>query len=878
MSKTIKMKMKDILNRTNAIMRENDIIYICHDLKVISNFIKKFRDGNDNREEVRQFLIDNEEHIDKEKFILLTVKNYKENIALLEGHIRRVAEKSPDKNTPEYYAHLSSMKVQLHQQQENLKEAINLGKGIETILPSYYYDEEQKRYRVQVTDSREVIDGKKINISKATKRFDDLDLRFKGGDSEEELGLEYVLQSMLLTDLFNVFPEEELGNEIRTMILENQAIEKGIKTREEIEKLKNLELYEEYAELIDGIEFEGLLPYIKNTLREYAQYIDLDKLLLTSAYRFYEALENEKLTPKMYLGIREILQGIASNIKSVNAQISCQLQDKVNRTYELKPVTYSIKDLRECISHFVGDTYLSSKQIQEYREQVYSGEFNLLDIPSEYIDIIFSSSELNKLSTSSSENLIYVFQKQDWDTSRIIELYEADSISLEVLKQIKEHIDLSGSIDFERLNAYYKLSKENPENEEASIKYTKYLSLYKELFINDKEEQEINLASSQVMEMLVENLNGQEYDEAVKEYLKNGLLTIETVTEWNNDTFITQLFNEGLISLEDMQQLVKEQKIQPKCLNQIYKELISNEELEYNERLELIRSGFVEEKDIFDLYKRNLLFEHDLAQLAEDGFVGSKATQRLINNRTLEELEKNSAIKLTGLNSLTKKNNEVYSSKSSSNAEQCEMKSTGKFIIDPNAREMFIRLLRAYKANTDLNEDSPFYNYEFYVIPDESGEIGINSVVIAERYFEDKHTESKFATDNATYFFKYKDLMVLGNLKKSEMTKERKDIVFTANHVIANDKREGRWAKSVISSLAKTMMSCDLKEYSKKNQQIIVRQKLKQIYAPQELKDILDMATDIDFGEYIGEIEAPVEKGSNKRNTGTIVSTDDEGR
>ena len=63
--------------------------------------------------------------------------------------------------------------------------------------------------------------------------------------------------------------------------------------------------------------------------------------------------------------------------------------------------------------------------------------------------------------------------------------------------------------------------------------------------------------------------------------------------------------------------------------------------------------------------------------------------------------------------------------------------------------------------------------------------------------------------------------MVLSNLKKSEMTKERKNIVFTANHVIANEKREGSWAKSVIASLAKTMMSCDIKEYSKKNQRKI---------------------------------------------------------
>lgn len=356
----------------------------------------------------------------------------------------------------------------------------------------------------------------------------------------------------------------------------------------------------------------------------------------------------------------------------------------------------------------------------------------------------------------------------------------------------------------------------------------------------------------------MEVFGGKKYDQAIKDYFEDGLLTLITVAEWTDENFINELYNKGLISLEDTEMLVKEQKLPLEYLSKKYIELINDEEMEYNNRLKLIRSGYVSQADILDLYKRNLLFESDLIKLAEDEFVEYKEMQRIINSRTMEELEKNSAIRLIGINSLTKKNNEIYAYSSGNSEQNQETKQTGKFIIDPNERERFLRLLRAYKANTDLEADSPFYNYEFYVIPDESGTIGLNSVVIAERYFEDKNTEIKFATDNATYFFKYKDLMVLSNLKKSEMTKERKDIVFTANHVIANEKRDGSWAKSVLSSLVKTMLSCDLKEYNKKNQQIIIRQKLKDIYTTQELNDILEMAAEIDSGAYIGEIEEPV--------------------
>lgn len=329
-----------------------------------------------------------------------------------------------------------------------------------------------------------------------------------------------------------------------------------------------------------------------------------------------------------------------------------------------------------------------------------------------------------------------------------------------------------------------------------------------------------------------------------------------------------------------MKQLVKEQKLQFNYLSTIYTNLAKNHEMEYNERLKLIRAGFIKEEDIFDLYKRNLIFEEDLKNLAEDRIVRKREMQRIVNSRTMEELERNSSIRLTGLNTLSKKNNDIYSYGGCVGVGEGKTKSTGKFIIDPNAREKFIRLLKAYRANTDLNEESPFYNYEFYVIPDESGTIGLNSVVIAERYYEDKDTESKFATANATYFFKYKDLMVLSNLRKSEMTKERENIVFTANHVIANEKREGHWAKSVISCIVKTMLSSDLKEYNKRNQRIIIMKKLEDIYGMQELNDILEMATDIDFGEYIGEVEAPVERVSKKNSIpiGDDISDDAETR
>lgn len=186
-----------------------------------------------------------------------------------------------------------------------------------------------------------------------------------------------------------------------------------------------------------------------------------------------------------------------------------------------------------------------------------------------------------------------------------------------------------------------------------------------------------------------------------------------------------------------------------------------------------------------------------------------------------------------------------------------------KLMIDPNERESLFSLLKAGKPNkVEISETSPFYNYEFYIIPDESGKVNLNSVIIAERIYEEKeehiknpNTTIKYATDNATYFFKYKDLMVLSNyLKKDDAIKETKNIIFKANHTLANGKRNGHWAASVIYGVAKTMLSSDLKEYSKDNQRKIIVEKLSKVYTYDELEKILDKGSSIDSGDSICEI------------------------
>lgn len=899
MSKVSKMTLKDILDQIDLIMRENDIIYFCDDIKVIQEYMQKFRHQSQKIEETKQFFMQHSDSIDKEKLILLVAKNYQDNLEIIKQRMNLL--KGMLKKEEAEIQEFSNLYRQTEIQTASLIKVLKLGRGIETILTFYYYDENEKRNKVDVADSREVIDGKRINRAKSLRRFDEVDLYFRSGGNEE-LGIEYILQSILLTDLYRVFPTEAFGNDIRTMILENAVIKRGVKTASELQALKTLETYEEYAELIDNISFEGLLPDIKEVLREYCTYIDIDKLLLISAYRFQEGLENGYIPLKAQIGAKEILRGILDNLPH-NAKLDCELQDKKDGSYEMQPVQYSIQDIQKCIGRFNKTRYITSQEIEEYRRQVQSQEINLSEMETGCVDVVFSTQELEELSKLNEANFIYVSEKCDWKSEKIkeqlqqrgecstsllqillnagrleieqaITLYESSIVSLESLVSMKEKLVSSEETVFQKMDEYYRKLQQEPDNEEIKNSYNKYIHLYQEIFAKGTPEEKEN-NSNQLMERMVENYEDEEYVQAIKEYYRNGLLTLNTIAEWNNEDLITDLYQANLITLQDIQALVKSQKISVEYLNNIYASFIYRDDIDYNERLRYIQTGFVKKEDIIDLYHRNLLFETDLQALASRGLISSKEVQRIIDNRTKQDLEKNASIRLTGLNTLTKRNNEIYSTEDYASSGMPRTKPT--CIIDPNIREEFIYMLGACRADTDLEESSPFYHYEFYVIPDESGEIGLNSVVIAERYFEDKVTEERFATQNATYFFKYKDLMVLGNLKKSEMTKEREGIVFTASHTIANEKRKGYWASSVMNSLAKTMLSCSLEEYSKQNQKIIIRQKLKTIYPEDELRDILEKAIEIDSGEHICEIIEP-EGTLPKRKVNRQPSGNHEGR
>jgi len=896
MSRVSEMELEDILKQTDIIMRTDDIDFIYDEVtekQIAQEFKEKFKNGVDARKEVTKFLIESEKRIPeekrgekKEKLVLLMVKNYIENIQTIKKYLERLKVELKINKSPDLISNLAKFHMQLHQQEENLVKATKLGKGIKQVIVYIGYDEEQKRYRTEIVDSREVIDGKKVDVSKNLKRFNKIDQAFMQEDLSQEIGLEYVIQSILLTDLAEILKNPELGSSdrlgdnIRAMILQNVALKRNIATREEIDIINRSN--QKHAEFIDNIPYDiATLPIVKNTLREYIQYVDIDKLLLISAYRFREFLERKELDETRQQGVKEILQQILNNIKTDKGEIVCEIQDRYNLDLEERmKIKYSIEDIKKCISQFANNIYITSEEIKEYREKMYNDEMKLSDIPNTYVDVIFSKQHLEELSKKSADNLRYVFDKYNWDISKVIELYEANDIPLGYIEELKEYIDFTKTVNFDKLNDYYNNIKENSEDEETLARYENYLKLYKEIYINDKEKEQIQENSNSVIENLVETLEQKEYEQVVKKYYADGIITLDSIVEWSNSNVITNMFNEGILSLEDIRSVGV--ALGYDYMHNLYTELVYNLDLEYDKRIEYIESGMINSEDVISLYDNGLIMDEDLLKLAQKSVLPLEVAQQTIDNRGLEERIKTARAKALGwsdsnllfhIDGIEKKHSDgvLYTNIFSGGVRK------EKLIIDPNIRQKYIEMLGLYRIETECEENNPFYNYEFYATPDETGAIGANSVIIAERYYTNKYEEKNYATNNATYFFKYKDFLVLSNLQKKDMIKERDNIVFRTNHTISTKERNGTWAENVLHNVLKTMLGSDLADLSKKEKRTKIIEKMSQMYLREECEEILELCEKIDSGEYICNVQG-INYSRPKKHLGYNLDDDNEER
>lgn len=851
------ISMEELLKKTNCILRKEDIILFCNDDETIRSFMNDF--GNQfNSDNMKKFLIEHEGVLDKRKLVFLLAMNYRENLSKLEELIKKDEENNDIKQYKEHYK-------QYLIQNKYKEEAEKLAKGVDVYLYSNVVEKEGIVDYVDVLSSKEWIDNKKNTGKKQKDRYDKINNAVK-----DKNGFIYVIQSILLTDLADIIcSDPQFGAYIREAILNNVLVKKELATKEELDYLRQNDM-QEYINIIDNVENSSIPFELSDMLEKHIKYIDIDKLLLTAAYRYEEALENN-IMPKETIPTIKILIGIIlDNIDKKSAHIEGKLQAKNNN--ELVDVSYKYSDANELFDRIQGEKYFSKEELNYTKTMILENQMSISTIPEttlflykftkeqlmdimvyskdnfEYVSKILELdeetiiSQLSKLNNEDKELVINLKRNGQISEKSIIDMFYKGKISAEFFKEFSEEISFSSEINLHTINELYnKIKNSKKENKEDTEKLNKQIELYKLLNVDGKNKEELEEHSNNLMYEIAENFDNQE---DLLFYYRQGLITLNTVVDWSGEQLIDQLYQKSEITFQDLENLYSEQKISQSLIEKI---ILSNKEIDYAELMAYIYLGYLSEEKIIDLYMQGKIFDVDLENITRQGKISVQRYAQATLERTKEKLEENSKIKLELINIPNKKDihgiiikQEVDTTKDTSYQVSI---GKNKILIDPIARYQYLDLLGAKEAKAIIpDEDNAFYNYEFFVIPDSNGELQANSVVIAERIWEDKEDQTKgLATENATYFFQYKDLMVNSNLSKKEMTKEREKVISTANH------RIGSWAVSVLYRIAQTTKSSNLKEYKKGDERAtVVIDELLKIYTDEQLGKILKMAGEID--------------------------------
>lgn len=862
MSKISNMSMVDILNKIDINFNLSDIYKICSNKEVGNRVYELIVDGKD----YYQVLIDNEEYIDKEKLLMVIWVCNKEKIKEKEDEIL---------NSSILKAPLNKTKIEqeIRDLKSNMQKIRKLSRDMDTYL-AIVNNEKGLSKNITVVSSREEISGFDFTEKEKHNRelFDYIDKKLV--EKNDEYGMKYALQTIEIADLVKVMPYD-IAKAAEYKIT-NNSMAHG---KEYIDKYKEKELKgeendEEMNKLDDEYKINVLLPEMRDTIEQVLKYIDLEKLLLIEIHNLEQELNllysTDKVLPNEKLQAARTVTMFLSNI--IGKDIILENEDGI----------YTYNDAQNFIDRINSEQniYITSEEAKTLKAQLLDGldleeaseetiiKVEMLSYTKDEFDTIMAGTkagfEFGMIMQELSEEQIMekAYQHKDkWSDDltkyfysegllsikSIIKLYSDGIVNAEFLKEFSSENDISEELNLQKINEkYFALKNQKEPKQEEVEQLERLIELYKLINIQEKTPEELEEISNSVMYEIAENF---EDEKDIIFYYEKGLVTLETVVAWSGEKSIEELYNKSKITFEDLEHLYK--------LNKISKDLIqrniSLDNMDYNTLIANIMAGYVSENKIIDLYMKGRIFDVDFENIAMEGKVRIDKYFDATSNRTKEILEENAKIKFKPIlyNIPDKKiRMNIVDDESKSNGTSHSEDNKNKTLIDPNIRYKFLELLGAKEAEAViLDEDNAFYNYDFFVILDSQENLQENSVVIAERFFDDKEIQDKFAIDNATYFFQYKDLMVNSNLSKKDMIQNRQNIVFTANH------RAGSWAVSVLYKLAETMAGDNFKQYKKGDERARrVLDELHKIYSSEKLKKILDLAGRIDdTNEYIYE-------------------------
>lgn len=536
------------------------------------------------RKKVIDFFVKNAKDIDKTNLIILMLENYKQTIKT-----NRFSSENLEKING------------------YIEKASKMLKGIDKKLYRLIPNEDGT---IQI----EAISAKKLvgenEKSDGNRRIQELEEKYN-------IILGEVLNSIILTDLGEVVCDQVLGESIRIQSIYNTAIKKGMDPA-------TIQADEMSPEIERKIKFSELLPNIEEAIKQNEDNINLEKLVLSCAYRYIEFLEERgNIEDKKNVGeIIDRLQRMYKYLEDKTVRIEGRIEepqyDGYKEDFKYKQVLYRVRDLKKDLDKIEGGIYWGKAQIEETRSNLLQGEVSLLDIPEGRINL--TNEERKFLATIDDKNYIYLVKTGKLRPEDIAQINSVKAnISKDCLKLLLEKemisqedlinlhiqakvniedldIDFTESLTAKRIYEEYA----RKDNEEGQAKIT---SLYKRFFLEGKSKEELEQEKEKIYDVYLQTMNSR----YLEIFTNIGTLEISDLDgvmsgkEWINalengeisEDFFAKLLEKDYINAEDMKKSKKNIALQLKLWEdgKIPSEKIKSLGISFDEFMEMCDQG-----------------------------------------------------------------------------------------------------------------------------------------------------------------------------------------------------------------------------------------------------------------------------------------------
>lgn len=626
------MHIADIIDLTNLyltprslfeIWKDEEVLDIPENLsghKILLKNPKLAEDLAENEFQLYTFLINHDREIDKFRFVMTLLINYKERLAM-SGGMKIDSEE------------MEIMKKGL----EGIKKLL---KGIDrTIIHYNMANDGREISHLTIVNTKEELEGKNRKERNSNRK--------KVQALNEELDFVDIIQSIFTSDIeYSIAYDATIGSDIRYMIEYNTVMREYKDRLDEIDRTLPVS---KIASQIDRVKFvEEMAKDLENHIEE----INMDKLLLCAAYRYIEGMEQGWIKKDAAEELKRRLLIIRKHIEK-------------NPKVTIYPDTsYTLKDLEKDLTRFIGKeknvTYLPKSDCEKLREMLFTGEITLNNLGRQTVMAIgLDNASLSEILRKKPDNYIFFLmgekcpynknvilkdianakrcpldllkllcERTDITSQEICDLFDKEIISVSDLKDVREAF--GRVITDEVLLEKYEQYKANSEQEETRAQLERYALAYRNTEVLGKTPEEIQSKAETFITGVGEELESSD----LVELYGLDIIPLKVAVDWGGEDIIEELLQSGRLKPADAKYLRDEGLLNEQVLERLFKKC---KQMVYSDQVSLVSAVFdgqtPEEQEI----RERLAQYYNI----ESGMINSKGksatTRRKVSNREQTE-------------------------------------------------------------------------------------------------------------------------------------------------------------------------------------------------------------------------------------------------